>query len=173
MRLLDICASHGFRPYFLGATDDVARQAAANAVSLYPGLVFAGIHDGYFEEGEEDAVVADIERSGAHCLFVGMPTPRKERFLLRNRQKLSTPFIMGVGGSLDVLAGKVSRAPRWMQRYGLEWFYRIVQEPRRMWWRYLSTNVVFGWMLLGVMAKRILGRPTYMLVDDAGPQAGA
>lgn len=161
MRLLEECARRGLRPYFLGATTEVVRKAADNACKLYPELVFAGMHDGYFGEAEEDAVIAAIAKSGADCLFVGMPTPRKERFLLRNRNRLSTPFIMGVGGSFDVLAGKVRRAPIWMQRSGLEWLFRVIEEPRRMWRRYLSTNSVYAWMLLGLLIRRILGRPTY------------
>jgi N-acetylglucosaminyldiphosphoundecaprenol N-acetyl-beta-D-mannosaminyltransferase len=156
MRLLEVCAKQGFRPYFLGATKEVVEKAADNARALYPGLVFAGMHDGYFSEAEEDAIAGAIGECAADCLFVGMPTPRKERYLLRNRDRLPTPFIMGVGGSFDVLAGKVNRAPLWMQQYGLEWLYRVIQEPKRMWWRYLRTNVVYGWMLLGVVAGRLI-----------------
>lgn len=158
MRLLEVCSQQGFRPYFLGATEEVVARAAENARLLYPGLTFAGMHHGYFSENDEDSIVDAIRDSGADCLFVGMPTPRKERFLLRNRARLSTPFIMGVGGSFDVLAGKVNRAPLWMQRSGLEWFYRVIQEPRRMWWRYFSTNIVYAWMLLGVIAGRLTKR---------------
>jgi N-acetylglucosaminyldiphosphoundecaprenol N-acetyl-beta-D-mannosaminyltransferase len=165
MRLLEACARYGFHPYFLGATQEVAEGAAENARALYPGLEFAGIHNGYFTEADEESIVAAIRESGAHCLFVGMPTPRKERFLLRNRDALSVPFIMGVGGSLDVLAGKVNRAPVWMQRNGLEWLYRIIQEPGRMWWRYVSTNAVYARMLLGVLGRRIFQRSGHGSAD--------
>src|SRR5262249_34590507 len=92
--------------------------------------------------------------SKADCLFIGMPTPRKERFLHQYRDMLGVPFIMGVGGGLDVLAGHVRRAPVVMQNAGLEWLYRIYQEPRRMWWRYASTNIIFA----GLVGKALLGR---------------
>jgi N-acetylglucosaminyldiphosphoundecaprenol N-acetyl-beta-D-mannosaminyltransferase len=157
-RLLAVSAVQDFRPYFLGARHDVLNRAIANAVRRWPGLTFAGCRDGYFSETDEAAVVEDIRRSGADCLFIGMPTPRKERFLHRRREALGVPFIMGVGGAFDVLAGHVARAPRNFQLAGLEWLFRIYQEPRRMWWRYASTNLQFagmiGWALLGRALRR-------------------
>jgi N-acetylglucosaminyldiphosphoundecaprenol N-acetyl-beta-D-mannosaminyltransferase len=158
-RVLETCAARGFRPYFLGARQDVLDRAAENAARRWPGLVFAGLHDGYFAPEREPEVVDRIRSSGADCLFIGMPTPRKERFLHRYSSELDVPFIMGVGGGLDVLAGHVSRAPQALQRAGLEWLYRIYQEPRRMWWRYLSTNVLFAGMLgRALIASALHGR---------------
>lgn len=156
MRLLERCAAEGFHPYFLGAKPEVVAKAAEAARERFPGLSFAGVRDGYFDEAQEAEVVADIRASGADCLFVGMPTPRKERFLARYRDELHVPFVMGVGGSFDVLAGQVNRAPGWMQRTGLEWLYRLLQEPGRMWWRYASTNLVYAGLLFGVLVKRIV-----------------
>jgi N-acetylglucosaminyldiphosphoundecaprenol N-acetyl-beta-D-mannosaminyltransferase len=92
-----------------------------------------------------------IRVSGADCLFIGMPTPRKERFLAAHRDLLGVPFIMGVGGSFDVVAGKVNRAPAKLQALGLEWLYRVYQEPGRMWWRYAKTNTIFAFLLLRAM----------------------
>lgn len=157
MTLLERCAKTGFRPYFLGATPEVVAKAAQVAQERFPGLRFAGMRDGFFSDAEEPGVVAAIRESRADCLFVGMPTPRKERFLARHRDELGVPFVMGVGGSFDVLAGEVSRAPEWMQRLGLEWSYRLYQEPGRMWKRYASTNLIYAWMLCGVVARRMLG----------------
>ena len=156
--LMARCAAEGFRPYVLGARREVLERALAVARERWPGLQFAGARDGYFTPAQEAAVVADIARSGADCLFVAMPTPRKEQFLRRHANQLNVPFIMGVGGSIDVLAGLVKRAPRWMQRSGLEWFYRIEQEPRRMFWRYASTNTRFVGILATALAARVLGR---------------
>ena len=93
--------------------------------------------------------------TGADCLFIAMPTPRKERFLAAYRDQLQVPFIMGVGGSFDVLAGEVTRAPPLIQKSGLEWLYRIYQEPGRMWWRYCRTNTIFAGMMLSSLIKRI------------------
>jgi len=159
MELLARCARDGFRPYFLGATAEVVARAADVAQERFPGLEFAGIRDGYFDAAEEPAVVEAIRASGADCLFVGMPTPRKERFLAKYRDALDVPFIMGVGGSFDVLAGKVERAPEWMQRTGFEWLHRLLQEPGRMWRRYASTNLTYAGLLFGVLGRRMLGRP--------------
>jgi N-acetylglucosaminyldiphosphoundecaprenol N-acetyl-beta-D-mannosaminyltransferase len=157
-RLLAICAAHDFRPYFLGARRSVLDRAVVNALDRWPGLTFAGYRDGYFGPEEEAQVVEDIRARAPHCLFIGMPTPRKERFLHRYRDVLGVPFIMGVGGGIDVLAGHVRRAPDGFQRAGLEWLYRTWQEPRRMWWRYASTNAVFAGLLGREIVARAVGR---------------
>lgn len=153
-RLLAVCEVDGFRPYFLGATDEVLRLAVAQAQARHPGLRFAGFRDGYFKPNQEADVVGEIRDSGADCLFIGMPTPRKERFLAAHRDALNVPFIMGVGGSFDVLSGHVRRAPSRMQALGLEWMFRIYQEPRRMWWRYAKTNALFASILARELVRR-------------------
>jgi N-acetylglucosaminyldiphosphoundecaprenol N-acetyl-beta-D-mannosaminyltransferase len=155
MALLARCAAEGLKPYFLGATPDVLARAMEVAKTRFPGLQFAGARDGYFSDEEAPQVVAAIRQSGADCLFVGMPTPRKERFIARYRDELGVPFIMGVGGSFDVLAGHVSRAPTWMQKSGLEWLHRIIQEPGRMWKRYATTNLAYLRMLGGMLMRRL------------------
>ncbi len=152
--LLAVCARDGFRPYFLGAKPDVLRRAAEAARKRHPTLQFAGLRDGYFTAAQEAEVVQAIRDSGADCLFIGMPTPRKERFLAAHRDALGASFIMGVGGSFDVLAGVVRRAPQTMQRLGLEWLYRVYQEPRRMWWRYTRTNAVFVRLMAEALIRR-------------------
>lgn len=153
LAVIQVCAEDGFRPYFLGAKPEVVETAARIAGQRFPGLIVAGIRDGYFSEKDEEAVVQEIAVSGADCLFIAMPTPRKERFLNRYRNSLGVSFIMGVGGSLDVLAGTVRRAPLWLQRTGFEWAYRVFQEPRRMFWRYASTNAVFAMLLIAELAR--------------------
>ncbi len=143
----------GFPVFFLGATEEVANKAAKNMQSRYPNLKIAGYHHGYFWDDEE-AVVQEIKKSGAKLLFVAITSPKKERFINRWREQLGVTFVMGVGGTLDIVAGKTERAPRWMQQAGLEWFYRLAQEPGRMWKRYLSTNSRFAWLLLQEKFKR-------------------
>ncbi|PPQ21380.1 glycosyltransferase [Bradyrhizobium sp. AC87j1] len=157
--LLAVCAHEGFKPYFLGATPGVLHQAMQSARERHPSLVFAGWHDGYFKREQEKDVVRDIQSSGADCLFIGMPTPRKERFLAAHRDDLGVPFIMGVGGSFDVLAGTVRRAPVRLQKLGLEWLYRIYQEPGRMWWRYARTNALFAGVLAQALFRQALRHP--------------
>lgn len=155
--LLDQSAKQGFRPFLLGARRDVLERAAEVATSRWPGLEFAGLQDGYFSGADEAEIVRKIRDSKADCLFVAMPTPRKERFLHKNAAELGVPFIMGVGGSVDVLAGRVRRAPMWMQNSSLEWLFRLLQEPRKMFWRYASTNSAFVGLLVTAMFARLFG----------------
>lgn len=158
METLALCAREGFRPYFFGATEEVLNRAINNAIKRWPGLTFAGKRNGYFKPEEENDIVDDIRDSGADCLFVAISSPIKERFCHKYRTTLNVPFIMGVGGSLDVLAGKTPRAPLIMQNWGLEWAFRLAQEPRRMWRRYLRTNSIFAWMLLHALLTGRRGR---------------
>jgi N-acetylglucosaminyldiphosphoundecaprenol N-acetyl-beta-D-mannosaminyltransferase len=146
--ILAVCEKEGFRPFLLGATSEIVQRAAEQIVARFPQIELAGYRDGYFKPDQELSVVEEIIQSKADCLFIAMPTPRKERFLAAHRDQLGVPFIMGIGGSLDVIAGYVRRAPRAMQSMGLEWLYRVYQEPRRMWWRYLKTNTLFATILI-------------------------
>jgi N-acetylglucosaminyldiphosphoundecaprenol N-acetyl-beta-D-mannosaminyltransferase len=145
--LLAMSASNGFSVFLLGAEDDVVTTATRNVQALYPALKIAGHHHGYFWDNET-AMVEKIRESGAQLLFVAITSPKKENFINRWRDQLGVTFVMGVGGTFDVVAGKVKRAPKWMQNWGLEWLYRVIQEPRRMWKRYLTTNSKFVWLLM-------------------------
>ena len=142
-----LCASKGYRPFLLGAEQQVLDDMAAELARRYPDLVIAGLQNGYFSAEQEAGVIAAINASGADCLFVALPTPRKERFLKRYRSELLPSFVMGVGGSFDVFAGKVVRAPVLIQRLGLEWLFRVVQEPGRLWRRYYETNTAYAALL--------------------------
>ena len=149
--LLQKCAQKGLKPYFLGATEEVLEKAVAHYEQKYPQLEFAGYRNGYFSSAEEEAIADDIGSSGASMLFVAISSPKKEQFLGRWRHKIDIPFVMGVGGSFDVVAGKVQRAPIWMQRLGLEWSYRWIQEPKRMAHRNLVDTPKF--VALALIAK--------------------
>jgi len=151
--LLALAARKGYPVFLLGAELAIVEEVARRVQSANRGLQVAGFHHGYFWD-DEDAVVTLIRESGARLLFVAITSPRKENFINRWRDQLGVHFVMGVGGTFDVVAGKVKRAPLWMQRAGLEWLYRVVQEPRRMWRRYLRTNTVFLMMLLRAMRAR-------------------
>ncbi len=155
--LMEACARRGFRPFLLGATPEVLARAERVLVRRHPGLVVAGRHHGYFSVAEEDNTASLIRESRADCLFIAMPTPRKERFMRRYRDSLGVPFLMGVGGTFDVVAGHVRRAPRVWQRLGLEWLFRLLQEPRRMFWRYLRSNAIFAGLLARALVARALG----------------
>lgn len=158
LELFALCARQGYRPYLLGAEQVVLDAVAARLAEDHPGLEIAGMRNGYFKPEEEDAVVAAINQSGADCLLVAMPTPRKERFLKKYRQALTPYFIMGVGGSFDVYGGKVVRAPKVVQKLGLEWLFRVMQEPKRLWRRYYQTNRAYAFLLGRELYKRCFGR---------------
>jgi N-acetylglucosaminyldiphosphoundecaprenol N-acetyl-beta-D-mannosaminyltransferase len=155
--VLRLCQARQYRPYFLGAKPGILGQAVENTRARLPGLQFAGWRDGYFKPDQEDEVVAAIRAARPDCLFIGMPTPRKERFLARHVARLEVPFVMGVGGGLDVLAGHVQRAPQVVQRLGLEWLFRTVQEPTRLAPRYFKTNAAFAAIMAKAMRQRVFG----------------
>lgn len=157
--LFRLCAERGYRPFLLGAEQTVLDKVIARLQRDYPSLSVAGARNGYFREDDEDAVVRAVNDSEADCLFVAMPTPRKERFLKRNRHRLKANFIMGVGGSFDVYSGKVSRAPRLVQSLGLEWLFRLAQEPRRLWQRYYETNIAYASLLGREIWRQRVRRP--------------
>ena len=142
------------RVYCLGATQDVLDGVAERIAAEYPGLELAGRHHGYYASDEEPAVAAAIAAAHADILFVAMTSPRKEHFMARWGDQLGVPVCHGVGGSFDILAGKVRRAPERWQRMGLEWLYRVYQEPRRLWRRYLMTNILFSGMVLRALIRQ-------------------
>jgi len=150
--LLAMSAKRNFPVFLLGASEEVVSKTSETVSNLYSGLNIVGYHHGYFfgnkEGDDEEAVVNKIKASGAKLLFVAITSPKKETFINKWQDKLGVDFVMGVGGTFDVVAGKVKRAPLWMQKYGLEWLYRIIQEPGRMWKRYLVTNSTFLYLLI-------------------------
>ena len=134
----------GYKCFFFGATEEVVTKLVNIYKMQYSEDMIAGYRNGYFKKEDEDKIALQIAESGANILFVAITSPKKEIFLNTYKNKLTNVnFIMGVGGSFDVIAGKVKRAPLWMQNSGLEWFYRVVQEPKRMWKRYLVGNTRF------------------------------
>ena len=147
-RLLERAEQRAYRVYILGARPAVLEAALTRLRERHPGLILAGARDGYFADSHAREVCEDIRAARADMLFVAMSSPRKELFLDKFGPSLGVPFAMGVGGSVDVIAGVTRRAPALLQRSGLEWLYRLVQEPRRLGRRYLVTNVRFAGMLV-------------------------
>lgn len=134
----------GYKCFFFGAKQEVVTKLASIYKQQYSKDIIAGYRNGYFEKGDEEKIARQISESGANILFVAITSPKKEIFLNTYKKQLQTVnFIMGVGGSFDVITGKVKRAPIWMQNIGLEWFFRFFQEPIRMWRRYTIGNIKF------------------------------
>jgi N-acetylglucosaminyldiphosphoundecaprenol N-acetyl-beta-D-mannosaminyltransferase len=153
-RLLEVADRKGYRVYVLGARREVLETALEQLRARHPRLIIAGARDGYYEDSAVEQVCEEIRAARADILFVAMSSPRKEHFLGGHGESLGVHFAMGVGGSIDVIAGLTRRAPRAIQRLGLEWAYRLGQEPRRLAWRYLRTNSRFAWMVLRAMLTR-------------------
>lgn len=147
-RLLEVGSRHRLRVYFLGAKPEVLKQLVNVCHQQYSGVNIVGYQDGYFSESEHPRIISEIRNSGADFLFIGMPTPFKENWAHRYKTELNIPLILGVGGSFDVLAGFIRRAPRWMQNIGMEWFWRLMMEPGKLWKRYLVGNSTFIWLVL-------------------------
>jgi N-acetylglucosaminyldiphosphoundecaprenol N-acetyl-beta-D-mannosaminyltransferase len=140
-RLVASAAQDSASVYLLGARADVVARVAEVLLARHPDLRLAGWHDGFWDDDTE--VVAAVRAATPDYLFVALPSPRKERFLEEHLGELGVPFAMGVGGSFDVVAGLVRRAPSWVQQAGLEWCWRLAQEPRRLLRRYLVGNTRF------------------------------
>ena len=143
-----------WRVFLLGAREEVVSAVADTYRRRYPDLTIAGWRNGYWTNEEEVQVAEQVRASGADLLFVAISSPKKEQFLGRWQGEMKIPFAMGVGGTFDVAIGRVRRAPRWMQRAGLEWFYRFLQEPRRMFRRYFIDDMAFVWLFIKEAAGR-------------------
>lgn len=146
--LVKLAHEERYKVFFFGAKEEVVKGVVDKYSDIYSSDIIAGYRNGYFDKGSEEDIAKQIASSGADILFVAISSPTKENFLNKYKDIIDTPFIMGVGGSFDVVAGKISRAPLWMQKVGLEWFYSFLQEPSRMWKRYLVTNSLFIYYML-------------------------
>ncbi|MFD9096988.1 WecB/TagA/CpsF family glycosyltransferase [Streptomyces collinus] len=143
LRLLAEAEAQGMSVYFLGARQEVLEEMLRRVADRFPGLDVAGSRHGYFDDSEQEGIADAIARSGARMLFLGMTSPKKEIFTAAYGARTGARVVHGVGGSFDILAGITKRAPASWQRWGVEWLYRALQEPRRLGRRYLTTNAAF------------------------------
>ena len=156
--LMARAAQRGWRVFILGARDEVLERASAVLAERHAGPILAGTRNGYFKPEETAGVCEQIRAARTDVLFVAMGTPHKELFLAEHGPSLGVPLVMGVGGAIDVVAGVTRRAPVLWQRMGLEWLYRMLQEPRRMFRRYAVTNARFATLLgRALVVKRLQG----------------
>ena len=146
-RLVEHAAHRGLSLYFLGALEESVRQTVELFAIRHPKLRIAGYRNGYFAMSDSGAVADAIKASNADLLFVAMGSPAQEYWIASNLVRTGVCFALGVGGSFDHVSGRVARAPRWMQRLGLEWFHRLIHEPRRLWKRYFVGNLRFMWLV--------------------------
>ena len=164
--LLALADARGYRVFLLGAEPAVVAEAGQRLTRSYPSLQLVGVHDGYFQPGDEPEVVTQIRAAAPDVLLLGMSSPLKERFAWAYRDHLQVPVIIGVGGMLDIAAGRCRRAPVIVRTACLEWLWRLVQEPRRLCRRYAVTNTLF----LGLLLRELLR--TYMFRRRDRPGLG-
>lgn len=141
----------GLSAFYYGGQPGIAEELADEMARRFPGVRTAGTYCPPFRDltdAEADAIVAAINGSGAAVVWVGLSTPKQERWMMRFRSRLTAPVLIGVGAAFDYNTGRIQRAPRWMQRCALEWMYRVYQEPRRLWRRYARNNPRFVFYLL-------------------------
>jgi N-acetylglucosaminyldiphosphoundecaprenol N-acetyl-beta-D-mannosaminyltransferase len=143
VRLIAEAEIRNWRVFLLGAKQEVLQQTMEIFKQKHPNITICGSHHGYWQPAEENKIINQIQSSQADILFVAMSSPKKEIFVAKHLNHLQVPFVMGVGGSFDVIAGLTKRAPVWMQKFGLEWFFRFLQEPRRMFKRYFIDDSRF------------------------------
>lgn len=143
--LCEMAGEKGYKMFFLGAAEGVAARAATNLKKRYSNLEVAGVYSPPFgfEENEEEVekILQMIIKSNVDILIVGLGAPKQEKFIFKYHDRLNVPISLGLGASLDFEAGNIKRAPKWMQKSGLEWLFRITQDPRRMFKRYIIDDI--------------------------------
>jgi len=146
LALCEHSVARGYRHFFYGGAEGVPEQLAANLQRRFPGLQVAGVHSPPFRpltSEEDEAIVRMINRTAPDVVWVGLGAPKQERWMAAHVDRLTAPVLIGVGAAFDFHSGRKKQAPRWMQRAGLEWFFRLCQEPKRLWYRYLILNPLF------------------------------
>lgn len=152
-----IAGEKGYRLFFLGAAPGIAKKAAKALIQKNPGLEITGTYSPYFgfenDEKENRKIVDMIKKCSPDVLFVCLGPPKQEKWSWKHKDKINVPVIICVGAAFDFVGSKVKRAPKWIQKLGLEWFFRLCQEPRRLWKRYLIGNIIFAWLVLKKFIK--------------------
>lgn len=158
LNLMKLAERRGYKVFFFGAEEAVVRQVVSSVASLYGSCIIAGYRNGYFAPAEVHTIVEEINRSGAEIVFVGISSPIREIFLHQNRKQLNASFLMGVGGVFDILGGKTQRAPRLIINLRLEFLYRFLLEPKRMWKRLFYAYPYFVCCVLVERARQLFSR---------------
>ncbi|GAB6179356.1 WecB/TagA/CpsF family glycosyltransferase [Desulfotomaculum defluvii] len=146
LNLIPLAEQKGWGIFLLGAAPGVAEEAAGNLKKQYPRLNIVGTRDGYFKPHEEDKIVKEIAAAKPHLLFVALGMPRQEQWIYKYKEQLAVPVSMGVGGSFDVIAGRVERVSPWLQKLNLEWLGRLIKEPYR--WKRQLVLPKFAWLVI-------------------------
>jgi N-acetylglucosaminyldiphosphoundecaprenol N-acetyl-beta-D-mannosaminyltransferase len=150
LRMCELSLTRGYRHFFYGGNTGVAEELARNLSSRYPGLQIAGTYTPPFRQlnaSEESELIKVIDDSRPHIFWVGLSTPKQERFMAKYTNRLNVPLMVGVGAAFDFHTGRIADAPKWMKNSGLQWLHRLIQEPRRLGKRYMVNNPKFIWKI--------------------------
>ena len=150
LKFCQLAASQDYSIYLLGSRESILKKAGENLKKKFPGLRIVGMHHGYFKESDSDRILKEIKNLKPHFLFVGIGTPRGDKWIYQNIQELNVPVCMGIGGSLDVISGRLRRAPGWLRLGGFEWTYRLFQEP----WRFVRLPGLLSFVWKVIKQKR-------------------
>ncbi len=145
-----LSALSGYTQYFYGGADGIPEKLAQNLQARFPELKVAGAYSPPFREltmAEDEEIIEKINKANPDVVWVGLGTPKQDLWMASHRKKLHAPVLIGVGAAFDFHTGRVRQAPKWMQKAGLEWFFRLFMEPRRLWRRYLLYNPWFLWLV--------------------------
>lgn len=166
LEVLRVSPDYGFRHFLYGGANGVAQELQARLCARFPGLQVVGVYEPPFRPlnaSEEAEVTARVAGTRPDVMWIGLSTPKQEKFMAQYLPRLPVTLMVGVGAAFDFHSGRVKQAPRWMQRSGLEWFFRLTQEPRRLWRRYLRNNPRFAVLA----AAQLLGLKKFALEDSA------
>lgn len=152
--ILVLAEKRNYSVFLFGAHETSLQLSRKSLQERFPDLIIAGYRNGYFKAEEELAIVDIINKANSDILFLAMSSPNKELFVEKYREILTVKYFLGVGGFFDILSGLKRRAPMWMQKIGMEWFYRFTQEPKRMWHRYFIGNSKFIWLVIKEKFKK-------------------
>jgi N-acetylglucosaminyldiphosphoundecaprenol N-acetyl-beta-D-mannosaminyltransferase len=152
--VIEMAEKEQFSVFLFGAKETILTSCLKRLQDTYPGLKIAGSQNGYYKKESEHLIVDMINDAKPDILLIGVSSPNKELFCEKYRHELNAKYILGVGGYFDILSGHTRRAPKWMQNAGLEWFFRLIQEPRRMWKRYLIGINKFLWLVIKEKIKK-------------------
>lgn len=154
-KLVALSEEKGYSVYLLGAKQCVVDRTAEVLLDKHPKLKIVGIHNGYFKEKDWESISEELKMKNPDLVFVGITSPMKEYLVEYLQNEGNIAVFMGVGGSFDVISGKIKRAPLWMQKINLEWLFRLIQEPRRLFKRYFVGNLTFTWMVIKEKVRNV------------------
>jgi N-acetylglucosaminyldiphosphoundecaprenol N-acetyl-beta-D-mannosaminyltransferase len=154
--LAKVGAEKGWKFYFLGAKPGVAESAYQNLKKMYPNFNVVGFHHGYYSEDKEELVVKDIKEKSPDILIVCFGAYKQEMFIKKYQEEIGVPVAFGNGAAFDFWSGKVKRAPKWLRSIGFEWFWRLIQEPKRLWKRYIIGNAIFILLIFKELIRKLI-----------------